>query len=373
MADKERKFGFLNRLIMMLNHLAVIALLLAYTARYVSPAVQCIFAFFGLLYPYLLVVNILFIFYWIARRRKQFLYSLIMILCGWSLLTSYVQLAFNDEGASDFGKRFKIMSYNVKLFDLYNWNDNLNTRNAFFDLIQHQDADILCFQEFYSSDGGALDNLDTLIQLQRAKNYHVTYTSTLRKTDHWGGAIFSSFPILAKGAIKLSTSNTNNNLAMYADLLVNGDTLRVYNIHLQSINFNKQDYKFVEELINKQNTEDLKQSKGIFNRLKFAYQNRAHQAELIRKHIEKSPYSVFVCGDFNDTPASYAYATLVEGLTDSFMESGVGFGRTYVGKVPSFRIDYILHSKDYNGVEFQTVEKQLSDHYPITCEYVKVK
>jgi endonuclease/exonuclease/phosphatase family metal-dependent hydrolase len=82
--------------------------------------------------------------------------------------------------------------------------------------------------------------------------------------------------------------------------------------------------------------------------------------------IEQSPYPVIICGDFNDTPSSYTYHQLSEGLIDAFKESGNGIGHTYGGALPSFRIDYILHDERFKSTRFNTIRSKFSDHYPIT-------
>lgn len=258
------------------------------------------------------------------------------------------------------------MSYNSMLFDLYNWTKNTQSRNIILTALTKENPDILCLQEFYTSEEqGDFNNTDTLVKLLNAKNTHVEYTTTLRGKDHWGIATFTKYPIVKKGKIEFKT--TKNNSCIYTDVLIEKDTVRIYNMHLQSISFSKADYKFVDEL--KNDTTDTKdevlKSKNILRRLKKAFLKRGRQAEVIAAHIASCHYKTIICGDFNDTPASYVYKTIKGNLKDAFEESGSGFEQTYAGKFPRFRIDYILFSKEMVSKTYYHLPETLTDHYPI--------
>jgi endonuclease/exonuclease/phosphatase family metal-dependent hydrolase len=360
---KKGKRQFFNSIAMFCNHIVAISILVSYLAPHVSPENFWFIALFGLAYPVLVMFNLLFVLYWGLQLKKRAFYSLLIVFAGWFQLREYVQ--FNSSEVADKSKnRIKIMSYNVKSFDLYNWNNDTTTRSKMLNLIADESPDIICFQEFYTHNkDSARNNLNNLVNLQKAKNTHLEYVAS-KGAASWGAATFSTYPIVNKG--KISFENTNNT-CIYSDIDVNGDTIRVYNIHLQSIHFGYGDYKFVEDIINNNETEELENSKNILKRLKRAFIKRSTQTELVSEHIEKSPYPVIVCGDFNDPPASYAYHTISKNLSDSFIESGNGFGRTYSGKFPSFRIDYILHSNDYKASDFRTIREKLSDHFPLCC------
>ena len=96
----------------------------------------------------------------------------------------------------------KVMSFNVRVFDLYMWTKEKTTRNKIFDFLKEENPDILCLQEFYHADVQhpkyEFKTLDTLVQFLSAKNYHVYYTTTARENDHWGLVTFSKFPIKQK-------------------------------------------------------------------------------------------------------------------------------------------------------------------------------
>ena len=366
-AAKKKTGGhnFFNSVAMFCNHVVAIGLLISYFAPFVSPENFWFLAFFGLAYPIFLVFNLLFVIYWGGQLKKRMFYSLIIVLCGWVHIREYAQVNFNTTPDKS-KKTVKVMSYNVRLFDLYDWSNNEGTRDKMLELISDESPDILCLQEFSSSDSSAqFNNLDTLKKIQKTTQAHIEYTSTLRKKNHYGVAIFSAFPIVGNG--KIIFDDKSNNICIYSDIKINKDTVRVYNVHLQSIHLGYDDYKFMDDIMHNKETEELEKSKNILKRLKRAFIKRSVQTGLVAGHISESPYPVFVCGDFNDPPASYTYNTISKNLVDAFIESGNGFGRTYAGKFPSFRIDYILHSSIYKAYDFRTIREKLSDHFPVCC------
>lgn len=353
---------FFNRIAIFCNHLAAIALLISYTAPFLSPERYWLIAFFGLAYPALVIINLLCVVYWSLQLKKRAFYSLLVILAGWMQLNSFFQITFRDQ-VDDSKKMIRIMSYNVKVFDLYNWTHNIETRNKIFELISAEAPDMMCLQEFFSRDSSEYNNLDSLLSFQKAKYAHVVYTTNVKRIHHWGIATFSKYPIIGKG--KVDFGYESNNICIFTDVKIGTDTVRIYNMHLQSIAFGATDYQYMDDLEKNKQTEDIEHSKSIGKRLKKAFIKRARQADLISESIAASPYPVIVCGDFNDTPASYTYHRIAGNLKDAFVESGNGFGKSYVGKFPSFRIDYILHSKQFNSFDFKTIHEELSDHYPV--------
>jgi len=347
---------------MLCNHIAVVALLISYLAPRVSPENFWFIAFFGIAYPLLVVLNFLFIIYWTIQLKKRALYSFIVIISGWGLLHRFVQLS-NISKSEMHNKIVKVMSYNVKVFDLYNWSHNKETRSKIFSLLKDEGPEIACFQEFFHRDSSDFCNTDSLKKINGWQFAHVEYTSHGRLQQHFGIATFSKYPIVNTG--KVDFGYKGNNVCIFSDIKIGNDTIRVYNMHLQSIAFSKDDYKYAEDLQKNVETEDIEHSKNIIRRLKHAFIKRGKQADLIAENIISSPYPVIVCGDFNDTPSSYTYSTISKNLTDSFIESGSGLGKSYAGAFPSFRIDYILHDNKFKSYNFRTIREELSDHFPV--------
>lgn len=366
---QSRRLSLFNRILLWVNYLVVVSLLISVSAKYISPQLFWLIAFFGLAFPYLVLLNLLFVIYWIGQFRREALFSLLVILFCFFTVRKYVQVTFSNTGSNN---DIKVTSYNSMLFDLYNWSKNAKSRQHIISSLQEINPDVLCLQEFYnSSTMKEYYNIDTVTAALNIKYNHVEYTSIAHNHNHFGIATFSKYPIINKGKIVFNTRS--NNICIYTDVLIEKDTVRIYNMHLQSISFSKKDYTFIGDLQDNDDAKDeLENSKSILRRLKRAFVKRAEQAEKISASIKSCPYPVILCGDFNDTPASYSYNLISEDLKDAFVEKGSGFGRTYAGKFPQFRIDYIFHSKDFKCTQFTRSEETFTDHFPITA-YLKAK
>lgn len=268
---------------------------------------------------------------------------------------------FEDEVPKE---NLKVMSYNLRLFNLYDWRNNIQTRNQIFQFLKKESPDIACFQEFYHQKNSiTFPTKDTILQLMPWKYYQEKYTHEMKNEQFFGVATFSKYPIINKGEIPFI--NDDNNFCIYSDMVWNNDTIRVFNAHIGSIRFKKEDYEFFGDE-NKIHPED-EGGRKIITRLKKAFQNRAQQIQAIEEEVQKSPYNVILCLDMNDSPMSFAYQTMQNNLKDAFTESGQGSGATYIGKIPSFRIDYIFHSPELKSGGFITHQEELSDHRAISC------
>ncbi|OIP05200.1 MAG: hypothetical protein AUJ97_01365 [Bacteroidetes bacterium CG2_30_32_10] len=375
--QKSKKSSFFRILIVFLTFVFGLSLILSYLASFISPDKIWIVAFFGISYPFLLLINLLFFLYWLLLRKLYFIIPLLIILIGWIHLRSLIGVHKSMKKV-DTTQLIKVISYNVRNFDLYNykkgWELNFEKRNKIFDLIKKESANIICFQEFCYDATGKFSTLDTLIKFQKAIYFQTEYTNDPKSVNKFGVATFSKYPIIHKGKI-IFTPKTNN-VCIFSDVIINKDTVRIYNVHFESIKLSKEDIDLAEDLshINKPegNKVELKEkSVRLLKRLKNAFIKRAPQARLVANSIDKCKYPIILCGDFNDTPTSYVYHLVSSRLIDSFVESGRGFGQTYIGLLPTFRIDYIFYSNEFKSLAFQTIHNNLSDHYPIISDIKK--
>lgn len=370
---KKKKTGnsVLKVLLLGLNYLFAVALLISYLAPYINPQKIWFIAFFGLAYPFFLIMNALFIFIWLIRFEKTFLLSLICILAGWNYPGRFYQfkakpIISTEENYS------KVISYNVHFFGNYNPKESANfEEEAILEYLLEENADILCLQECYlAKDSKPFFNM---MQKDGIAYYKVFYPYVESKKSS-GMLIFSRYPIIRTSEI-VSDSTNSRIFGMTADILLGSDTVRIYNLHLQSIKLSDEEFIFnrIPEIANKKENKKLKEdSRRLLSKLKRSFIKRGSHATIISDHIKSCPYPLIVCGDFNDTPLSFAYYKVKKGLEDAFILSGKGTGQTYAGNYPSFRIDYLLHSKHFDSWGFSTGELTASDHYPVAA-YLKLK
>lgn len=344
----------LDKIVFLLSIPALAGLLGSYSARYTDPNVFVLPSLLGLAYPYLLIANIVLLFYWTARWKKTALLHIAVLALGIPFFVSYY--GTNKHTPDGEKADWTILSYNVRYFDRYGWSKNKKTKEKLLDYLNAYTGDIVCLQEF-PPQSYSIDPRNLIRQLSRYPYHYVRRNM----------AVFSRFPIAAKGEVAFDPKYTGSSI--YADIVKKGDTVRIFNIHLESYKLGNKERKFVKDITQGNGSGFSEGVKNLLSRITEANKNRAGQARRIKEEVEKSPLPVIVCGDFNDTPLSYTYKTLKKGLSDSFLEKGRGLGNTYIGEFPSFRIDYMLHSPCLQAVSYTRGNVNLSDHYPISCSF----
>ena len=367
---EKGKMSLATKMMVVINLCFIGLLLLSYLSLYISPVKFWPIAFAGFVYPVFLLINIFFVLFWLVFLKKYFLLSLIAILLGYNQIKTYVKFSGSEHKLA-FERSLKVMTYNVRLFDLYNWHSesSKSTRSAIFGLFKSESPDILCLQEYYSGAGKHADFADSICQRVGFKYRYVELINKKNNGLPYGLAIFSKYPIVR--TLKIEYPNSKVNFCQSVDLSIGKDTIRLFNLHLESIKFGKEDYNFVSELTNTPSgNEPIKKgSWAILSKMKSAYIKRAVQIETVAKFVRNSPYPVLFCGDFNDTPVSYSYRQINNELQDAFVDAGTGLGQTHTHILPLLRIDYIFHSKSLNAVDYKTTEKDYSDHFPVVARF----
>ena len=336
-----KKLSFFEKFLFLVNTLLAFSFLISLGLPNVKPTLFSYSSIFSLFTPIIISLNILFMFFWIAKLKKQFLLSLIVLILGNDSLKSFVNFSNNSKFIAD--NEFSIISYNVRLFNLYNWIEKDNITIEIKEFLKNKNADVICLQEYQNTNF----NLD---------NYEYHYEKLRGGNLKYGQAIFSKYPIVNKGSIDFNSPSNN---AIFSDIKISNDTIRIYNIHLESFSFEKE-IELSE--LNKNNEE-------IMNDLSKTFIIQQKQVELIKKSVKKSPYKVILSGDFNNTAFSYIYKELSRDFNDSFKEKGNGFGITFNYNFIPLRIDFILSDKVFKINKFKTYNINFSDHEPIFSQF----
>jgi endonuclease/exonuclease/phosphatase family metal-dependent hydrolase len=341
-----KKLSWFNKLVFFFNIVLTVLTVIAYALPFLAPKLFPFLSVLTLVMPLFLILNALFFCYWAILVKKQIILSALLLLAGITFINKFYK--FSPTNLPDTEKDFAIMSYNVRLFNLFKWLPKDNVPELIQDFINEQNPEIVCLQEYSSSAGVDL------------KVYPYSYIMMQGERVKTGQAIYSKFPILNKG--KLELPNSNNNV-VYVDIRKGKDTIRIYSMHLQSIKITPD----VDEINNDHiDNIDEKKRKQIFRRISAAFKLQQQQAEIIMNNKRKCHYPIIICGDMNNSAFSYVYRSIKGQLNDSFEEAGSGFGQTYNFKYYPARIDYIFADPKLRIKSFRNFTKfENSDHFPV--------
>lgn len=345
-------------------------LLLAGLSPYINPAVLSWLGYLGLVFPYLLLLNLLWVLFWLCIRKSWFLFHLVCLLLVLPSIKRTVVITKKAPTKAE-ATELKVLSYNTMCMGSFT-KPTKGKQNDILSYILEQDADIVCLQEFgVHKNSKYLTLADVNGTLKGYPHRHIQFKVN-NDYQQIGVAIYSKYPIVRSTLVEY---DSQFNLSIYSDVVVKEDTIRVVNNHLESNRLTEKDILAPSEI---QKNISAKAIGGfadlITNKLLLAYKFRAVQAQKVAAVVQESPYPTIVCGDFNDVPTSYTYHTIGRGLKDAFVEQGnAGFGNSYTKSWLRVRIDYILFHPRWECVAYQKGTTRASDHYPISAVIRLVK
>lgn len=365
----EFRFGrYIKYIIFATNIIAIVLLLLSIFSWTVLPSKITIIAYLGLIFPITLFINIVYLILWTATWRwKYALVQLIVIACCWQPISTCFPVHMRQDKMPE--NRFKVLTYNVRSF---NWLRGDSARkNPIFDYVLESNADIVCFQEFSVA---TKKDKRSIISEQELNNIMKDYPhrsiirfgkSTKKTSSHiYGIAVYSKFPI--EESAKVPLESIYNGSVMHT-LTIQGKKVNLVVNHLESNRLTTEDKKLYKDFLKSRDRESFDEmALNLQEKLGTAYKIREEQVNVIRKLMEqKKSDATIICGDFNDTPLSYAYHTMKKDLVDSYANTGFGQGITYHENYFWVRIDYIMHSLGIQSYNCTVDKVKYSDHYPV--------
>lgn len=328
-----------------LNSILILLTFLAYVLPFLAPKAFPLLSVLTLILPSFLIINGLFFLYWLLQFKRQLIFSGVVLLLGITFINKFYKFSSTDLPKAE--KDFTVMSYNVRLFNLFKWIDSDSVGSDILSFINEKNPDIICVQEY--SENAHIDF--------RVYKYKAVFIEGDKiKT---GQAIFSKFPIFNQGNLHLLQDGNN---IIFADIKKGKDTLRVYNMHLQSIKISPD----LDDISNNVEGINKEKSQMVFGRIRDAFKRQEFQMEIFVNHKKDCRYPLIICGDMNNSAFSYIYRNIKGNLNDCFEEAGHGFGQTYNFKYYPARIDYIFADKRMKVKSFKNFPKfDKSDHFPI--------
>jgi endonuclease/exonuclease/phosphatase family metal-dependent hydrolase len=343
-----KNLSWFNKGMFLLNIVLTVVTFSAYLLPFLAPKAFPLLSVLTLFMPLFFVFNALFFFYWGFQFKKRMILSGLVLLMGITFINKFYKFSTKEFPESE--KNFSVMSYNVRLLNLFKWINRDDVPEQILSFINEKNPDILCIQEFSNSAD---------IDLKVYPHKYIVMAGDQIKT---GQAIFSKFPIINEGNIVFPNSNNN---VIFADIKKGKEIIRVYNMHLQSIKISPD----VTEINDDINVMDQSKSQKLLRRISKAFKQQQQQAEMFKEHKMDCDYPLIICGDMNNSAFSYVYRNIKGKLRDTFEEAGQGFGATYKFRYYPARIHYIFADERMKGNQFESFSDfENSDHYPIMAK-----
>ncbi|MEP7277072.1 MAG: endonuclease/exonuclease/phosphatase family protein [Bacteroidota bacterium] len=365
-----------KKFFIVINIAAVITFLLVCCTGFLNPGRYWYIAVLGVGFPFIVAVLLAFIFFWWFFKSRWAFLSITALLLGWS----QVHVLFGFHLFSNFGTAkpagsLRVMQWNVSRMDQMNpKRPGGSFRKPILEFIQKMNPDVVCMEEFLESNNPREFDENIPYFTDTLKYPYYFFARDHRRWDgvyEHGVIIFSKYPML--DTLRLRFSGPDSLKAaeslIHTDIEVNGQRIRIFATHLQSLRFDGNDYSAIQTIAKGEN-DAVNKSKGVLKKFRQAYSLRSKQAELVRREMDDSPYPVILCGDFNDIPNSFTYFKIKGDYNDAFLKSGFGIGRTFASLSPTLRIDFILADKKLRVSQFKKTKLYYSDHYPLVADFI---
>ena len=328
------RLNFLSKIIMLINLILLtlqLFLMDVFWEFYHYPILN-------LMVPVIALTNVLFFIFWLIKFKWPLILFIFSIFIGF---TEWGKLYKFPNNAIPISNGLKVMSFNVRLFNSFKWIDSKSVPESIESFISNENPDLVCLQEF------------SIEFSPKFKNYPHQYSASSKINGQNGLCILSKYPLVNRGQLDFSDSN---NSGLFADFFYKKDSIRVYNVHLESLSINFKDTLFTQE-----------HSQKFIHRIKSVVQKQELQIDRFEKVEQKNNNPTIICTDLNNNAFSKVYKRLKGDRLDTFMISGEGLGATYKLAYFPFRIDFIFTDRKFKVINFKVHDLKLSDHKPISA------
>jgi endonuclease/exonuclease/phosphatase family metal-dependent hydrolase len=329
--------------------------LLSYTSVYISPQHFWPAIFLAFAIPFVIAINGVVLLICLVVNRRLAIFPALGLLVGVPFILNTFK--FNTAQNRRTGA-ISILSFNAKLFREKHTYSKFSAE--MIEWTVKDSSDIKCIQEY--STNPYWDVIDVTGNMRKQGYHTFAFKSKLKNNLQSNGlAIFSKFPMLDSGIVWENPNSPNG--IIYADVLINQDTLRIYNAHIESMSLQPHQLKSLDNYSGK--------LKILITKLRYGSANRVDQITQLMQHAGRSPYRFIICGDFNETPYGYNYHTLKSQFRNAFEEAGNGFGFTLNGGLFFLRIDHQFYGEGIQVLDYRVDKKMdISDHFPTFAHYV---
>lgn len=351
----------IKHILIIINLFFIICYVCALLATVVPPDKTVFFSYFGLIFPVILLINVLFVILWLLREKRFWLLSGLLILVSFKACNNVFTISCPKKIDTE-ATIISLLTYNVSLFG------GEKKTNEIVDFILEQNADIVCLQEFGGyNQNSKFSSYSILRKFSELYPYRHIWYKNQKGMASWGVVTFSKYPIIDKEKIDYESKF---NVSVFSDIVIGNDTVRVINNHLESNKLTMSDLKKYSKLNdNFGRQEILDATVTTSERLGAAYPIRARQARTIAQTIANSPYKVVVCGDFNDVPQSYVYRTIKGNLQDVYTASALGYRYSYHQNHLYVGIDHVMIDNSFHAISCRIPHVNYSDHYPVIATF----
>lgn len=365
---KRKRLSFFWKIVYLFSLLTGFSLFISWIVSFINPLKNSLFSVAGLLFFHLYLATASITIIWLLKKAKRSIIFFLILLLTYPTFRAYLPIRLHSPvELRSHSSQFRCITYNVCSFNTFYYNESrayLDSLTAFLNTLE---PDIVCFQEYYN-DREFEQSITKILSTQLKMPHYYIHPRLIRYDRYeFGLAIFSKYPIVYTGKIdniNYTNETYSTNYSIYADIVHRNDTVRVYNIHLESFKVSE-DEEFIGLVYEGSVQNLLEQSPRILRKLRKAYEFRARQVVDIIEHIKKSPYPVIIMGDLNDLVCSWTYRQFSKLANDTHVKAGKGLANTYVSPYFSTRIDYIFVDSRFHVLESKSICAPYSDHYPV--------